>query len=289
MRYESVIKKSFDVVSTSGTEFLCRCPWHDEGGKPNLYINGEKGMYLCHSCGKKGHLKNIMANLPRPSAQDITDRLKKIADDRNVEPQRVYKESWLKRFDFPHEYWESRGFTEDVIRDFELGYDPMMDRVTIPMRNEDGELLGVVQRVLDDAKPKYRYPKGFPIGSSLFASWMVGEHRKVALVEGTLDAIACWDARVPALALLGSRLTVSQAQLLQRMGITTVVIFTDNDKPGREAVLQIHEQLRGSGITRKVVKYRSYWGAKDPGELTPQQRRKAYHSATAWHRLEEIG
>lgn len=287
MRYERVIQQHFDVKSVSGDEFVCVCPWHSSTGtKPHLYINAVKGVFSCKACGKKGHLKNIMAEMPRPTGQDITDRLTRIAESKNVTPQRVYPETWLTRFDFPHRYWESRGFSEDVIRDFQLGYDPMMDRVTIPMRDEHGNLLGVVQRVLTNEQPRYRYPKGYPIGKSLFGSWMVGDNKKVALVEGTLDAVACWDARVPALAMLGSRLSADQRSLLLRLGITTVVIFTDDDKPGWEAIAQIHEALHGSGITQRVVKYRSYWSAKDPGELTPQQRRKAYHSATAWHRLE---
>lgn len=283
-QYDTIIRQHFDVQGSSGEEVLCRCPWHDDRGKPNLYINAKHGMYLCHACGAKGHLKNVLKNLPAPSTTDLREKIAAVKKDDKAGVGRIYTEDWLNRFDFEHEYWTSRGISDEMIAKFQLGYDPVMDRVTIPLRTVEGKLLGVVQRVLNDDKPKYRYPRGFPVGRHLFGQWLVKGRKKVALVEGSLDAIACWEARVPAMALLGSRLTEAQRQVLQRTGVKTVAIFTDNDKAGKEAVWQVHEALLHSGVSVQVCQYRPYWTAKDPGELQPQQRRKAYHSAVPWHR-----
>jgi len=285
MRYEAVIRRTFEVVGTSGKEFLCRCKWHDDKSKPNLYINGVSGLFLCQSCGKKGSLDNI-ADIPAPKASDLTDRIERFKM-KNDCPGRVYTESWLKRFNFEHDYWKNRGFTDDTVADFQLGFDPVMNRVTIPVRSEKGQLLGVVQRVLDDSKPRYRYPRGFPIGKHLFGSWKINNQRKVALVEGTLDAVSCWEARVPGLALLGSRITNDQVSLLKRLSVRTVAVFTDNDAAGIAAIDQIHERLHATGILTEVVVYRKYWGAKDPGDLTPQRIRKGFHSSLPWHRWTE--
>lgn len=280
MKWEPLIRRTFDVQGTSGSEFVCKCLWHDDGKKPSLYVNGVKGVYCCHACGKKGHLRNIARAIPATSTDDIRNRLK-LLDDRQSNQRRVYSEGWLAQFDHHHRYWGRRGFSDECIKRFQLGYDPIKRVVTIPVRDPRGQLLGVITRVIE-AKvngPRYRYPKGFPIGNHLFASWMIKNQRKVALVEGTLDAIACWDARVPALALYGSRITSHQVKLLVRLGIEQVVIFTDNDKAGIEAVDQIADALKGTGILTRRVQYRTYWSAKDPGELQPDQIRKAFHSA----------
>jgi DNA primase len=266
------------VRGTSGNEFLCRCPWHNDKGKPNLYVNGVKGLYFCQACGVRGHLRKIASQLPAASTEDVRDRLKLMAEKASNQ-RRVYPEAWLKRFDNVHSYWEKRGFSEASVARFQLGYDPMANMLTIPVRDPRGQLLGVLNRVLDNTKPKYRYPKGFPISNHLFASWLITEQRKVAIVEGSLDAIACWDAKVPALGLFGSRLSEKQALVLIRLGIEQVVIFTDNDEAGQGAIPQISEALHGSGILCKVAVYRSYWNAKDPGELRPDQIKKAFHSA----------
>lgn len=278
MKYEALIRRTFDVQGTSGVEFLCRCPWHNDSGKPNLYINGVKGVYCCHSCGKKGHLRKIAASMPAASTDDIRNRLK-LMNERQSNQRRVYSEEWLAQFDNPHRFWERRGFSPAVIKKFHLGYDPIRRVLTIPVRDPRGQLLGVVNRVLTNQKPKYRYPRGFPIGNHLFASWCITDQKRVALVEGSLDAVSCWEARVPALGLYGSHITEAQIKLLIRLGIDQVVIFTDNDPPGRAAVAQINDALKGTGILASAAVYRSYWAAKDPGELAPEQIRKAYHSA----------
>lgn len=290
MRYEHLIRSTFDVVGTAGDEFLCKCPWHVDGIKPNLYVNGVRGVFICHSCGKKGHLKGISGKIPLPSSGDIADRLRQmrvVKDDHMT----VYNERWLQQFDNDHKAWHDRQLSPDIISRFDLGYDYMKDVLTIPVRDSDGSLLGVITRRLDDQKPKYRYPRGFPIGRYLFAAWEIpsGSRQTVALVEGAIDAVACWDARVPALAMLGSRLTKDQAHVLKVLQVHTAVIFTDNDGPGRDAIRQVSEALRAVNIGVKVAQYRPYWRVKDPADLTPQRRRKAYHSAVPWHRFVELG
>lgn len=297
MRYQSVIEANFDVVSASGEEFLCRCPWHQDGSKPNLYINAVRGCYVCHSCGAKGHLAKLH-DLPPISVTDLKEKIGRLGEVPT--PPVYYPEGWLKQYDFPHEYWQQRGITPGSIKRFNLGYDPFSNNLTIPLRDVHNRIMGVIQRVTDNSKPKYRYPKGFPIGRHLFAAWMVRKrHPRLAIVEGSLDAIACWDARIPAVGLLGSRLTKDQAAILGHLGTRHVVLMLDNDAAGRgwpqdapdprtgrprpaAGLWQVHDALVGSGILVSVGWYRSYWSDKDPAALKPDRRRKMFHSALSW-------
>ena len=279
-RYDSFIQQNFQVVERTGDEFICRCHWHDDRGKPNLYVNSTKGVYICHSCGKRGHLSQLGAT-PVSSTRGIRHRLSKMSEQQPE--QRYYPESWLRQFAFPHPAWDERGFSAPTIAQFELGYDPIKDTLTIPLRNAQGAILGVIRRRLDDGRPKYLDPTGVKKGKYLYGAWQIKPHQhRVALVEGPLDAVACWDARVPALALMGARLTYDQSKVLYRLGIRHVVLMTDNDKPGRDALYQIKDMVKESLVV-SVGTYRSYWSAKDPGELNPQQRRKMFHSAKKWH------
>lgn len=281
-----MIRQRFRVVGTSGNEFVCRCPFHNDQGKPNLYINGVSGLYLCHSCGAKGSLLKKGEALPATDTRHVRERLQKMtkADER----EQFKPEGWLKQFDFPHDGWKHRGLSDDIIKQFGLGYDPFRNVLTVPLRNDEGRLQGVISRRLDDQKPKYLYPKGYKTGKHLFGAWLLQDQTTVALVEGSVDAMACWDARVPALALLGSRMTPDQRKVLQKKAIRKVVIMTDNDSAGQTAVVQIKDMLDGSGIAVYVGWYRSYWhNCKDPADLKPDRRRKMFHGSLPFHRWVE--
>lgn len=279
MKYEQSIRDTFVVTQVSGEEFLCMCPWHEDTSQGHLYINGSKGLYLCMSCGAKGALANL--SLPRiiVGTDDVRERTAKFRNP--PKKPRTHPETWLSQYDVPHDYWtEERELPAEVVKMFRLGYDPFTDRCTMPLRDMHGRILGVTYRRLDGGKPKYLHPKKFPIGRYLYGAWLLNEERTVALTEGQVDAIRGWASRVPALGLMGARITRDQIKALQRLNVRNVVLMLDNDAAGVRGTVQIHEALKGSGIRVKVGWYRDYWyGVKDPDGLNPQRYRKMYHSA----------
>lgn len=276
LKYEKLITKQFKVVSQHGDEFLCVCPFHHDTGRPNLYANGVKGLYLCHACGAKG---KVAGDVP----EDWKGLLSRLSPDDVVDEQVVYDTAWLRQYDFPTDFWTERGFSDGTIRRFELGYDPLRDEAIIPTRDHHGDLIGVIRRRLDPGDgPRYLYPKGFPLSRILFGANLLGaNHRKVAIVEGSLDTVACWNAKVPAVGLLGANLTKTQCRLLYELDIEHLVVMTDNDTAGRLAVEHILDEVRGMVVS--IGAYRPYWAAKDPGDLKPQQIKKMFHSARRWN------
>lgn len=280
MRYEPLIRKTFQVTQTSGEEFLCMCPWHADTSQGHLYVNAVKGLYLCMSCGAKGRLDNENGiELPQITTEDIRERMKR--RQASKKPPRLYPESWLAQFDVPHPYWtQQRGLSPETVQRFRLGYDPTTNRVTLPLRNMHGRILGTTYRRLDDGKPKYLHPKGFPIGRHLYGAWLLSNERKVAVTEGQVDAIKCWESRVPALGLMRSQITTDQVKVLQRCGVRHVVLMLDNDNAGVKGTLASYEMLKGAGMRVSAGWYRDYWfDVKDPDGLTGTRLRKMFHSA----------
>lgn len=285
-RYLAFIEKNLDVRNQTGDEILVLCIFHQESN-PSMNINIRKGVFLCRSCGAKGNM-DALAKALNTTVMDngipvsaLRSRIELRTGREGVEIGKPLPESFLDRYSVPHDYWtDTRGFSPEAIEMFDLGYDIETGRLTIPIRDSKSRLLGIIYRQLDRT-PKYLYPKGFAIGKSLFGSWLIRENnrKRVALVEGPLDAVACWDAKVPALALLGARLSNDQRRLLRSLGVNSVVVMTDKDNAGRDAVKQIAEELKGQGIAVKVGEYRSYWLVKDPGELSVEQRRRMFWTA----------
>lgn len=281
LEYEDAIRDRFEVVSQSGTEFLCLCPFHGDSrdhGRPNLYASGSNGFYYCHACQAKGKIED-----DDPSSSSLLTSLRRLEREgprsrRLVKEPPTLDERYLKQFGYQHDWWETeRGFSPETIKLFGLGYDVINDQMIIPFRNHRGQLKGVIRRSMEPGiKDRYRFPTDVKMRRYLFGSWLLDGQRKVAVVEGQLDAIACWNARVPAVAIFGMRIADEQINILHRLGVQHLVLMLDNEKRAQEYA---QETINRVDFTTSLGVYRQYWSVKDPGEMKPAQIRKMYHSA----------
>jgi DNA primase len=304
--FEKWARQNLDVVldSAENGEWYARCPFtqnHKHGdSNPSFGINVKKGVYYCHGCHERGNFKKLsevlrvgLTILP-PELDDldaVIDELveRSVAGDDGTEKVKVYPESWLDQYlsdrTSINGYWRrTRGLTEETIREFKLGYDPLRASATIPLRNFHGKPLGIIRRrMAKNAKPRYMYPKGFKISEHLWGAHACKGEHAIAVCEGSVDALAMWDVGVPAVALLGARISEHQAHLIHKIGCTEVVVMTDRDTPGRRAAEQVSEAL--SGVLVSVGRYKRSWVShegdklKDPAALTPDQRIFMYEHA----------
>jgi hypothetical protein len=186
--------------------------------------------------------------------QQALDGFKKRS--RASEEVRVLDENYLARFkgDSPNGYWQSRRFTAETQAKWGLGYDPIEDRCTIAFRDSSGNLLGVIQRRMDNEFPRYLYPKGFDRLGSLFGSWEIAtsESDSIALTEGSTDAIRVNQTGYPAVAQYGSTIGPRQVKLLRKLGVREITLFYDYDEAGRKAEQQALEVLDGFIVYRVV-------------------------------------
>ena len=212
-----------------GVERSFLCPVHDDHS-PSASVNSISGWWTCFSCGAKG--KYDLANRYEDPYQlgRALDAMKAKAE---VIPK-IYSEGWLNAFDsIPSFYWRTRFKDRKLIREQRLGEDPYGTYATIPMRDRNGKVMGVIRRDLtgtDDAK--YCYPSGVVVGRHLYNYHRL--HGDVLLItEGATDAIAAQEVGFEAaVALYGSRMTPSQAALVHRYAPKRILVATDQDDAG---------------------------------------------------------
>lgn len=300
---DNVVQEHLDVVTESEEEYYCRCPFHSDNN-PSFAVNKENGLWICHGCNEKGNWNTLLRRLGikknYPALQEIPvdaiDNIIREMDEYISEPikseSNFYNEDWLSQYNYPHDYWAERGLGEETVEYFGLGYDPLTNSVTIPLRTFHGHILGVIKRRLDpEANIRYLYPKGFSK-----ASYLYGEHAYakenyinknmkklnydggVALVEGALDALAFWEVGIPALAILGSNFSDFQKTLLNRLNPSYIVLCFDNDKAGKMAGVSVCDKI---DLPIMVGRYNSDWG-KDPSELSKEERLELFNKAEMW-------
>jgi hypothetical protein len=264
-RYEDIAERHLEIKLRGTTEFMCGCPFCN--GSTSLQFNIDNGLWVCFRCDAKGNAKSLVKKRggvytdPAISVDHVFQTIDRIRAAAKIKDKvKVHDEDYLRRFDFEDSYWsEERGYSSKTIRAFQLGYDPILDRNTIPYRNVEGELLGIIYRLKGkDIFPRYIYPEGFNRRESLFASWKIAKSKTtvVGLVEGSTDVMALWQAGIPALGQYGSSISKQQVRLLHRLGIREAVMFYDYDEAGLKAIHKSQEMIEG------ILLSQVYWNSR---------------------------
>lgn len=155
----------------------------------------------------------------------------------------------IRNLEIPSQYYINRGFTPDALVTFDIGdcldkNDYMYNKATVPIYDENYNFIGRAGRSLDDSKPKWKYDTIVEKSQHLYGLYLAKEHilkkSSVILVEGQANIWRLYEAEFyNCVSLMGAALTDCQLVLLEKSGCTNVIIMTDMDNAGRDAVRQI--------------------------------------------------
>ena len=278
------VNAQFRVARWMGDEALVPCPHPDHDDQnPSASINVAKRVWVCYSCGQGGSLERLLGKrVADPAVEDLLTELSTTLAGFDS-PDHGYPESWLDQFDVGgvHPYWTRRGISEAACRTFRLGYDPDTQMATYPLRGPTGAVLGVVRRATDNfTLPKYRYPDHSPISKTLFGYHLVrhGVPNNVVLTEGALDAVAMWDAGLPAVAQLGAHLSHDQIGLLRKLAPRSITIAYDQDHAGEKALNRVLNNRSIDFCQLHVMEWDPVLG-KDPLDLSVEERYRQWERA----------
>ena len=168
-------------------------------------------------------------------------------------------------------------------------YSSFRNRLVMPLRDPRGKVIALTGRTLVDEKPKYLNTKE----TALFSrnSVLYGLYESIQLsgktvmdhlyvVEGQFDVIGCHMLSEPAVAGLGSSISVHQLRLLLRHGKKITFLF-DGDKAGHKAAIQVcsllMEHLTDMDASFDVIILRD---GNDPFSLASEGE-AAFRAATA--------
>jgi len=140
-------------------------------------------------------------------------------------------------------------------------YDRFRGRVTFPIRDGSGNIVGFGGRTLGDDHPKYLnspestlFRKGNVLYGLFEARSAIRDADRVVVVEGYLDALALVDAGFGnVVASLGTALTADQLRIARRFG-SEVLVFFDGDRAGQQAALRafalcVEVDIAGFGVS----------------------------------------
>ena len=174
--------------------------------------------------------------------------------------------------DKPAIYMLNRGFTSEVLDKFDIGFDKISGRICIPIRNEEGALIGFKGRSLKhNEKTRYIVLGGPEYGFEPYMTKKVifgldkieeTEDRSIILCEGELNAIAMHqNGFTNAVGISGKILSDEQVELIIKFADKVILIFDD-----QEDAVKAANKLRLKIPTYIVPEHN-----RDPADMSRQE------------------
>jgi DNA primase len=255
-------------------KILCPSPDHDDKS-PSCFVNTEKQVFICFSCGAKGHASKALKWLGITESLDATSntpRKKVMTHVHFVDDKVLY--AWTYE---PTE-WLNAGFDIDVLSDHEIGFDTLNQRITVPIRDRHGNLVAISGRAVHESQsPRYKIykrelrdylPNGYRAakGSVLWRHHLLPEFiESLIVVEGFKAAMWLVQNGFPnVVATMGKNVTEIQEGLICAMRVPIIIMF-DADEAGRKGAETLGINLYRSGVS---VSYAYMDDGLSPDDLT---------------------
>lgn len=276
-------------VSESSGEISFSCPSSDHfhgDTSPSARMNSRTSAWICHGCSARGNAITFLAwhkSIPETVARRLLEerygggRISAVVGGLEQEVKRIMNlevvveqerippaESWLETFrdgmrdnKQAQDYMINRGFGQQICEEWDIGFDEFSSRITIPIRDHEGKLVGFKGRAWrDNTIPKYMilgdnrnqtrygfqpYKKShYVFGLDRYNEFMI---KQAILVEGELNVIAMDQHKYPeALGIAGSEFSDIQCDLI-KSHCDSIVLFLDNDKAGDKGTRKVIEML----------------------------------------------
>ena len=193
-----------------------------------------------------------------PESLQILRMLKDMSindNDEDSSPVKPISEKILSYYlSYPNNMFENDGIALEVQQEFEVGYDPQSNYITIPIRDSLGTLCGVKGRYYgepDELHTKYTYLEKCNKSKILYGHWQNREHIKnnkfIYIVESekAVQQLAAMGVR-NVVSTGGKTISKTQVELIIRTGCTPIFAY---DKDVQEDELQEIASMFMDGIS----------------------------------------
>ena len=286
---------------------VARCPFHDDKD-PSFSMSIQTGLYICFSCGASGNFQQFLRNagLTREQIQhhygrtleEIKTNLPPPPDPAN--PGVVIHDTNMHIpgdllgvfHKCPLDLLEE-GFEEETLLHFEIGVDEKHQRITFPLRDMHGNLVGISGRAMrKKQKPRYKVyhdeyrawdlpPYETDKGKLLWNSHIIFPlmtqemDGPLVVVEGFKACMWLWQAGITnVVALMTKHMSWAQRWILQKL-TGSLILMLDNDKAGIDGTVQICKELEETTTDLRVVLY----DALQPTDVPARKLRKLIDKA----------
>ena len=293
-----------EVVSETGTDFLCLCPFHHNTDSPAFAVSYSKGLYVCYNqnCNSTGTILDLVKKLTDRNdfeamrfiaasklseGELLEEELKELLDEKPEFTEfsqsvrdKLYQDLVVGNVDSSQEYFKGRKIYEEAWHHFKLGYSVTQKMVVVPLHSPDGVLVGIIGRSIEGKS--FKNSPNLPRNKTMFNLHRAKrEGGTIIVVESSFDAIRLWQAGFPnAVATLGGSISDINLNHLNKYA-STIILMTDNDNAGRALGHTIASKLKNKNVLWAKYDHNVTYphDAKDVGDMTDEEIKQCVKNA----------
>lgn len=280
MNYEAIlneIKDKIDIVDfigqftklqRKGNLHQGKCCLHNDKDTPSLTVYDETQSFYCFGCKAGGGLLDFVKEYYNYDFNEALEflaekagiqlnhidpsiyRKKKAKIQQNQKQLDSSKEKMVRTENTGKNYLLKRGFTQETINDFQLGYNESNNSIVIPIHDGMGKVVGFSNRFLDEGvEPKYKNSRNDDVFNKGELLYNLHNARKeltdtLYVLEGYFDVMSLWQSGYKsAVGIMKDALTEQQAKIIAKLckgrqynASKTIVLIPDNDATGIKSV-----------------------------------------------------
>ena len=311
-----------------GQNYWGCCPFHNEKN-PSFSVNEDKGFYHCFGCGEHGDIisfvmksenvdfKTAITELasqaglkmpdykPKPAAQIAREEsyYQIMSDAANIYQKLLFDTSGTHALEYVHR----RGFTDDMIKKYRIGYAPknniiankfinvkqdnllatgmcrrgdygmydfFRDKLMFPIFNARGQIVAFSGRSLDGSEPKYinttdteLFHKRRTIFGFNFARDAIHRANRSIVVEGQIDAIQMQCNGFPETVAPLGTALTDDHIAMLCKANRNIVFCFDGDAAGQKAAARACDIVMPFIRDASDIRFAFVTGGKDPDEV----------------------
>lgn len=263
----------------NGQNIQTTCPFHKDGQerKPSFGVNGELNKCHCFACGWSGSIEEMVSELfgyndagkfgknwlikhfnsveieTRPNLMEVLNGSSNNNSNitNNKHSGKYIPESLLDSYRYIHPYMYKRGLTDEIIEEFDIGYDKSRNCLTFPILDLDGNCVFVATRNV--SSKFFTLPKDLEKPIYQAYRFTSGKYKEAWIVESFLNCLTLWRYGIPSMALIGTG-NKHQYDILSKLPVRSYVLAFDPDDAGYKATQRFRRNVKNKLIKEVVYK-----------------------------------
>lgn len=245
----------------SNNEIRCACPFHKDGQEKHFSfnVNMQNGLWLCHTCGERGNIVQLVSRLKEISEEDAKELILDEVGFLDVNEIPYSLEQFSKEKNLPVPFLQ-----QNNVSSAEGIY------ISFPYYDEENNLVKVRYRKHPYSETRFSWSMDNN-PTTLYGLWKLNtfEKKYIVLVEGETDALSLWYHNIPTLGVPGANAFKKEyAKILEQFEKVYIHLEIQEEN---DAYKKFLKAICQSGISYdKLYKFASRdidESCKDPSDL----------------------